>query len=328
MARAPRSSGAAPALDSVVLPVALETALERFAAFHAGERGHSERTVEAYRSDVRLLLADEHGDLVGSTLSTSSVRRRLASSLRDGASPSTVARHLAAFRSFARFCRRERWTEGDFARGLVAPRRRKPLVEILSKDDLERAIHDLRASEDLVVDDPMRRHRFLRGRLVVELLWGSGLRLSELVGLDWGAVDLEAGGLRVTGKGRKTRIVPLTDPAVRCLREWKTDPVRQEASARLSAPDRGAVFPGRGGRLSGRAVEKSLATDLEGASRGGATWPHALRHSFATHLLDGGADIVSVKEMLGHSSLSTTQVYTHVSVERLRQAHARAHPRG
>lgn len=303
------------------MPVA--EALERFGAFHAGERGHSPRTVEAYLSDLRLLL--EEGD--GRTVSVISVRRRLASSLRDGASPSTVARHLAAFRSFARFCRREGWTENDISRGLVAPRRRKPLVEILSKDDLSRAIAELRASEELS-DDPRRRHRFRRGRLVVELLWGSGLRLSELVGLDWGAVDLAGGGLRVTGKGRKTRIVPLTDPAIRCLLEWKDDPVRQELASALPAAHRQAVFPGRGGRLTGRAVEKALATDLEGASRGGATWPHALRHSFATHLLDGGADIVSVKEMLGHSSLSTTQVYTHVSVERLRQAHAQAHPRG
>lgn len=303
------------------MPVA--EALERFAAFHAGERGHSPRTVEAYLSDLRLLLDDGEGRSV----SVVSVRRRLASSLRDGASPSTVARHLAAFRSFARFCRREGWTENDISRGLSAPRRRKPLVEILSKDDLSRAIAELRASEDLS-DDPRRRHRFRRGRLVVELLWGSGLRLSELVGLDWGAVDLAGGGLRVTGKGRKTRIVPLTDPAIRCLLEWKDDPVRQELASALPAAHRQAVFPGRGGRLTGRAVEKALATDLEGASRGGATWPHALRHSFATHLLDGGADIVSVKEMLGHSSLSTTQVYTHVSVERLRQAHAQAHPRG
>ena len=301
----------------------LAEALERFGAFHAGERGHSPRTVEAYLSDLRLLL----DDVDGKTVSAVSVRRRLASSLRDGASPSTVARHLAAFRSFARFCRREGWTENDISRGLTAPRRRKPLVEILSKDDLSRAIDDLRASED-VSDDPRRRHRFRRGRLVVELLWGSGLRLSELVGLDWGSVDLAGGGLRVTGKGRKTRIVPLTDPAIRCLLEWKDDPVRQELASALPAAHRQAVFPGRGGRLTGRAVEKALATDLEGASRGGATWPHALRHSFATHLLDGGADIVSVKEMLGHSSLSTTQVYTHVSVERLRQAHARAHPRG
>lgn len=322
-----RRSASLAALDAVVLPVSLDEALDRFESFHAGERGHSPRTVESYLADLRMLLAGPDGRPDAAMLSTTSVRRVLAGRLRDGLSPSSVARHLAAFRSFSRFCRREGWTEIDLSRGLVAPRRRKSLVDVLSKEDLERAIEDLRASED-VADDPMRRYRMIRGRLVVEILWGSGLRLSELVGLDWSAIDLPSGSVRVLGKGRKTRIVPLTDPSVRCLREWKTDPVRQELASRLPSADRDALFPGRGGRLTGRAVEKALAGDLEGASRGGATWPHALRHSFATHLLDGGADIVSVKEMLGHSSLSTTQVYTHVSVERLRQAHARAHPRG
>lgn len=314
--------------ETVALAVPLETALERFASFHAGERGHSPRTVEAYLDDLRHLLAGPDGKPDPARLSPSSARRTLASRLRDGASAATVARQLAAFRSFAKFCRREGWVSSDLARGLVAPKRKRSLVDVLSKDDLERAIADIRTAQEDPGRTPAERHRSLRGRLVVELLWGSGLRLSELVGLDWSSLDLSSGTVRVVGKGRKTRLVPLTDPAVRCLAEWRADPVRQELSSRLPAGRSDAVFPGRGGRLTGRAVEKALKDHLEGVSRGGATWPHALRHSFATHLLDGGADIVSVKEMLGHSSLSTTQVYTHVSVERLRQAHQRAHPRG
>lgn len=303
----------------------LAEGLERFAGFHRGERGHSERTVEAYLADLRFLLADSAAKLV-SDLDPEVVRKRLARSLRDGKSPSSIARHIAAWRSFARFCRREGWTERDLARGISAPRRRKALVPVLSRQDLERAIRGLDELRDAAVE-PGDRSRLLRGRLVVELLWGSGLRLSELVGLDWSAINPVAGEMRVLGKGRKTRLVPLTDPALRCLESWKADPVRQAAAANL-VRDRDALLPGRTGRLTGRAIEKAIADDLEGASRGGATWPHALRHSFATHLLDGGADIVSVKELLGHANLSTTQVYTHVSVERLRQAHAQAHPRG
>lgn len=314
--------------DAVALAIPLSEAMERFASFHRGERGHSERTVESYGADLRRLFAGPDGRIDASAFSTTQVRRRLASELREGGSPSSAARHLSAFRGFCRFCRREGWIDSDPSRGLVAPKRKKTLVDILSKDDLENAIEALRAHQEAAGASPAAVHRSLRGRLVVELLWGSGLRLSELVGLDWSGVDPAAGTLRVTGKGSRTRLVPLTDPAMRCLREWQADPVRQEMSSAMRPMDRDAVFPGRGGRLSGRAVEKALADHLEGVSRGGATWPHALRHSFATHLLDGGADIVSVKEMLGHSSLSTTQVYTHVSVERLRQAHARAHPRG
>lgn len=305
--------------------IAIADALERFAAFHRGERGHSERTVEAYHSDLRLLLADQDGpDLAH--VDPDRIRKFLARSLREGKSPASIARHLSAWRSFAGFCRREGWTDRDLSRGMVSPKRRKALVAVLSREDLERAIRGLGELQALA-PEPERRSRLLRGRLVVELLWGSGLRLSELVGLDWSAIDMPGCEMRVLGKGRKTRLVPLTDPAVRCLDEWRADPVRQAAAAKLER-DRDALLPGRGGRLTGRAVEAALADDLEGASRGGATWPHALRHSFATHLLDGGADIVSVKELLGHSNLSTTQVYTHVSVERLRQAHARAHPRG
>lgn len=310
---------------AIALPLPLPEALERFAAFHRGERAHSERTVEAYLSDLRTLLGPPSA--LGATVSAPAVRRLLATMVRDGKAPASVARHLAAFRSFARFCRREGWVDQDFSRGMSAPKRRKSLVEILSAEDLENALQAAGHLQEAATD-PRDRHRALRARLVVELLWGSGLRLSELVGLDWNALDLARSQARVVGKGRKTRLVPLTDPCVRTLREWMTDPVRQESVAVLAEADRDALLPGRGGRLGGRAIEKLVGRALQGASRGGASWPHALRHSFATHMLDGGADIVSVKELLGHANLSTTQVYTHVSVERLREAHHRAHPRG
>lgn len=158
--------------------------------------------------------------------------------------------------------------------------------------------------------------RYRRASLVLELAWGSGLRLAELVGLDWRNVDLGRGEVRVTGKGRKERLCPLTDPAIRALAAWKS-----------SVPSDGPVLPGRTGRIGRRTVERDVEAAMRAVGDGVPDWPHALRHSFATHLLDGGADLVSVKQMLGHSNLSTTQVYTHVSVERLKQAYAKAHPR-
>ncbi|MCB9496613.1 MAG: tyrosine-type recombinase/integrase [Fibrobacteria bacterium] len=313
--------------EHAILSLPLSEALEDFAGFHRGERGHSPRTVEAYQRDLRGLFTDEQGRLDPSAVSPERVRKTFLERMRSGASPATIGRQLAAFRSFAAYCRREGWVEGDLAKGLVAPRRAKALVDVLSRETIEQALFALEESQKSAPTTEIL-HRTLRARLVIELLWGSGMRLSELVGLDWDALDVSGGVARVLGKGGKSRMVPLTDPVVRLLRQWKEDPERIRRSSLLSGIDRQALFPGRGGRFSARAVELAVAAALRPFAQGGATWPHALRHSFATHLLDGGADIVSVKEMLGHSDLGTTQVYTHVSVERLRQAHRQAHPRG
>jgi integrase/recombinase XerC len=292
----------------------LAQALERFGRHHLQELGHSPNTVDSYLRDLDWILRAE-GDGDGWTqLQTTALRRRIAAKMRSKAAPTSVARGLAALRSFCRFSKRQGWMDSDPSSTLVAPRRRRRLVSVISAEDVVGAI---RACRHLVQAAPEEdRHRFLRAALVLELLWGSGLRLAELVGLDWRDVDLRIGQLRVLGKGRKERLVPLTDPAVRALEVWRSD----SAGA-------GPVFPGRTGRIGRRTIERDVHAALASLGNGGPNWPHALRHSFATHLLDGGADLVSVKELLGHSDLATTQVYTHVSVERLKKAYATAHPR-
>jgi integrase/recombinase XerC len=248
-------------------------------------------------------------------LETAALRRSIAAKMRSKAAPTSVARGLAALRSFCRYSKRQGWIETDPSSTLAAPRKRGRLVSVISAQEVVQAIQACRSSA-LAAKEGEDRHRFLRAALVLELLWGSGLRLAELVGLDWRDADLGARQLRVLGKGRKERLVPLTDPAVRALEAW-----------RAKAGGGGAVFPGRTGRIGRRTIERDVHAAMAAVGNGGPDWPHALRHSFATHLLDGGADLVSVKELLGHSDLATTQVYTHVSVERLRKAYATAHPR-
>lgn len=298
--------------------------IEAFFRWHAVERGHSPRTVEAYRDDLERLLGPSPA---WESLDPKALRSRLAAGRREGLAPATLARHASALRSLARFLLSRRWIESDPTQELAAPKRPKRLVKVLDAAQLSD-----RLEEDAAVsltDTPQDASKHLRARCLLELFYGSGLRLSEVWALDWRHLDLPGRSVRVRGKGNKERIVPLTDPAVEALRRWLADPVRLEQAATLDSPHGQAVWPGlKGQRLSRRQIENLVGAALEAGGRGGPTHPHALRHSFATHLLDRGADLVSVKEMLGHASLAATQVYTHVSVERLRQAHAKAHPLG
>jgi len=305
---------AAASVDNALRPEP-RLALEKFAAYHAHELGHSPLTAEAYVADLEELFSGADGVLAWEALEAGRLRRKLATRLRGGGAATTVARKIAALRSFAKLARREGWFDADPSLALVAPKRPSRLVEVVTVAEIEKAIATESVLEESATE-PRLRNRHLRNRLMLELLWGSGLRLAELVGLDWSAVDLAHATLRVLGKGRKERLVPLTDPAVRALGVWK--------DSGASSPT--TVFPGRNGRIGRRTVEREISGALGGRAAA-ADWPHALRHSFATHLLDGGADLVSVKELLGHGSLAATQVYTHVSVERLKKAYQQAHPR-
>lgn len=291
----------------------LSDALLRFSSYHRDELGHSPLTAEGYRADLEGLLAEE-GVLRWESLDPAKIRRKLARRVRDGGAASTVARKVAALKSFGKLARREGWLDSDPSRGISIPRKTSRLVEVVPADAIEAAIASETVLEEAAVS-PQGKARHLRARVLLELLWGSGLRLAETVGLDWAAVDLRQASVRVTGKGSKERLVPLTDPAVRALERWKS-----------IGSGSGPVFPGRHGRIGRSTLEKEVARAL-GRSDGGPDWPHALRHSFATHLLDGGADLVSVKELLGHGGLAATQIYTHVSVERLKKAYKQAHPR-
>ena len=293
----------------------LSQALVRFRSYHADELGHSPLTADGYVGDLQAILSDPDGSISWDALDPAVLRRKLASLIRGGQAATTVARKIAALKSFGKLARREGWLELDPSAALTVPKRVRALVDVVPAQVIEQAIASEMALEK-ASSTPEQRARHLRARLLLELLWGSGLRLAELVGLDWNGVDLELATLRVLGKGRKERLVPITDPCLQALRAWKE-------SGNSEAP---VVFPGRNGRMGRSTVEREVARALHSTDRS-ADWPHALRHSFATHLLDGGADLVAVKELLGHGSLAATQVYTHVSVERLKKAYHQAHPR-
>ena len=225
----------------------------------------------------------------------------------------SVARALAAWRSFSRFCVRRGILSHDPSAGLPFPRLPRRLPRTLPAGELARAL-------DRIVGDEAAP----RDRALLELAYSCGLRLSELVGLNHGDVDRRAHVVRVRGKGRRERIVPVGDTALAALDRFVTprcapagDPPRADEP----------VFPGRRGRLSGRTVQRVVRRRLAEVAGGLGVTPHALRHSFASHLLDRGADLRAIQELLGHRSLATTQVYTHVSRGRLRKAYAQAHPR-
>ncbi|MFN3601856.1 MAG: tyrosine recombinase XerC [Dietzia sp.] len=290
--------------------------------------GHarSEATARSYRSDVRALLAhlgvDGDGpetvaDLAGA-LTLPALRGWLAAQVGAGAARSTIARRVAAARSFSTWACRRGVLPTDVAARLVAPRAQRHLPQILDRVQAAEAMRttELGAAEG----DPIA----LRDRLVVELLYSCGIRVAELCGLDVDDVDTERRLLRVIGKGDRERAVPYGPPAERALRAW-LDGGRPELASVASGP--ALLLGARGGRLDPRAARR-VVNEVTAATPGSPrVSPHALRHSSATHLLEGGADLRHVQELLGHSTPATTQIYTHVSAERLRSAYRGAHPR-
>jgi integrase/recombinase XerC len=288
-------------------------ALGRFLTELEAQRGASPHTLVAYRRDVSAVLDSVAGK--GKPVPPSAwTRELLERAMRDlhrrGQSAASAARALAAWRSFSRFCVRRGVIASDPARALPFPRLPKRLPRTLPALDLERALNRLAGT------DPAS----LRDRALLELAYSSGLRLAELVGLDHSDVDRGSGLLRVRGKGRRERIVPVGREALAALSRYE--------AAREGRAVSGAVFVNaRGQRLSGRTVQRVVQKRLGEVAGGLGVTPHALRHSFASHLLDRGADLRAIQELLGHRSLTSTQVYTHVSGSRLRKAYQQAHPR-
>ena len=304
----------------------MREALERFLIELAGQRRASPLTLLYYRRDVaRVLdLAAGSGRPVAPAAWT---RELLERALRDlhlrGHSAASAARALATWRSFSRFCVRRGLVERDPARGLPFPRLPQRLPRTLTAASLAESLDRLAESGDPAA---------LRDRALLEVAYSSGLRLAELVGLNRDDLDRAGGLLRVRGKGRRERIVPLGAGAQSALERY-LESHRPAATGLATAPilrARGGapVFVGPSGRrLSGRTVQRVVLRRLAAAAAGLGVSPHALRHSFASHLLDRGADLRAIQEMLGHRSLASTQIYTHVSNRRLRQAYERAHPR-
>jgi integrase/recombinase XerC len=228
-----------------------------------------------------------------------------------GSQRSTVSRKVAAIRGFFRFLARERRVTRNPAAGLAAPRAERRLPVFLPIDDAERVLNSM----------PRESARAERDRAILETLYSSGLRVSELVGLDWDHIDFENECVRVFGKGRKERIVPIGEIALDALRSYRS---------RLQGEtvDASAIFLNRRGkRLTTRSVARIVGRAVALTGTTVAASPHALRHSFATHLLNQGADLRSIQELLGHASLSTTQRYTHVNLDHLMKAYDDAHPR-
>jgi integrase/recombinase XerC len=290
-------------------------ALERFLSEFAAQRRGSPHTLAAYRRDIaRVLdLAGGPGRAVApEAWSRELLERALRDLYRTGHAAGSAARALAAWRSFSRFCVRRGVLERDPARSLAFPRLPRRLPRTLPSHDLGAAL------DRLAGEDPVSR----RDRALIEVAYSAGLRVSELTGLNRGDVDRAGALLRVRGKGRRERIVPIGAGALAALDRYL------ESAARRAGPPDQPVFAGpRGLRLSNRTVQRAVRARLAEVAGGLGVTPHALRHSFASHLLDRGADLRAIQELLGHRSLASTQVYTHVSAARLRKAYEQAHPR-
>ena len=294
----------------------------------AAERGLSPHTVRGYVGDVRSLL--EHADRCGAAgpgeLSAPILRSWLAVQHAAGASRATLARRGAAARSFTAFAHRRGWLASDPGTALGTPKVRRALPHVLRQAEIAGVL----ASSDADIEQPAPDRTpaeaavALRDAAILELLYATGIRVSELCGLDHGALDLGRRTVRVLGKGAKERTVPVGIPAVRAVGRWE-----QSGRPVLARDGSGpALFLGvRGGRADPRTVRRVVHERLRAAGVPTDTGPHGLRHTAATHLLEGGADLRSVQEMLGHSSLASTQIYTHVSVDRLKASYRQAHPR-
>ena len=295
------------------------SAVARFLRYLAAERDASPLTIKSYREDLTALL-EYFNDAVGGPIypdriTVRELRGYVAAMHEADYAAGTIARRLASLRSFFRFGMREGWVNDNPAKPLRNPRKPRNLPHVLSTEEIGRLLHAPPAN------DPMG----LRDRAILETMYSAGLRISETVGLNDSDLDLTEGIVRIRGKGKRERLSPLGSFAVRAVRRWLQ--VRRLHPSLSNGANR-PVFVNRfGRRLTTRSVARMLEKYLRQTGLDRRTTPHTLRHSFATHLLDRGADIRSVQELLGHKSLVTTQIYTHVSTAGLRAVYEKAHPR-
>ncbi|HEU0015265.1 MAG TPA: tyrosine recombinase XerC [Longimicrobium sp.] len=301
--------------------------LDEFLRYVAHERQLSPQTLRAYADDLREF-QDFLDRYYGSPewgwggIDRLAIRSWMGDcATRRGLARSTIARKLSSVRSFFRFLHVEERVDANPARSVRSPKRGRTLPGFLTREQMEAAF---RHAEALAASGGFRA---LRNQAILEVFYSAGLRLSELQSLDLGNVDVIGDQVRVLGKGRKERIVPLGQPAVRALRAYyaEREQVMRQAARRGDAR---AVFVGQTGRrLTVRQIQNIVREFLRGIADEAGLSTHSLRHTFATHMLDAGADLLAVKELLGHASLSTTQIYTHTSKERLKRVYRQAHPR-
>jgi integrase/recombinase XerC len=297
------------------LPVGMREAVDEFGRHLARVAGRSEHTVRAYVGDVVSLL--DHAAAAGCAgprdLDIQVLRGWLAARMRQGAARTSQARRAAGARAFTAWALRVGRADGDPGAQLVSPRAHRDLPGVLRADQAGRLVEGVEHGDA----------EGIRDRAVLELLYATGVRVSELCGLDRGDLDEGRRVVRVFGKGAKERAVPYGVPAQRALDAW----LRHGRPALVTGASGEALFLGvKGGRLQQTVVRRVVQAAARATGLPHTT-PHGLRHSAATHLLDGGADLRAVQDLLGHASLSSTQIYTHVSTERLRAAFKQAHPR-
>ena len=296
----------------------MHSAIESFLRYLKIERNASPLTLKSYSEDLDALLeyfAEQLGMVPQPDQATIPILRAYVAYMHECQyARTTIARRLASLRSFFKFCCRENLAESNPAKALRTPRLGRKLPHFLSSEQIA-----------LLLEAPPANEAFgLRDRAMLETLYSAGLRVAELVGINVGNWDRDANVLRVLGKGRRERIAPVGSYAARALRRWLE--VR-EPDPTADIDQQSALFLNKfGRRLTTRSVGRMLEKYLKVTGLDRLTTPHTLRHSFATHLLDGGADLRSVQELLGHKSLTTTQIYTHVSTKRLRETYEKAHP--
>lgn len=298
----------------------MHSAIARFLQYLRVERNASDLTVKSYREDLIALaeyLADAYPGACPApgAVSVVDLRGYVAALHEAGYARTTISRRLASMRGFFRFGQREGWCDTNPAKPLRNPRKPRDLPHFLSAEDIGRLLQAPSPDDS----------QGLRDRAILETLYSAGLRVSELAGLNDSDLDFEAGIVRVRGKGRRERLSPIGSYAVRALSRWLA---QRKLSPREPSGAAAPVFVNKfGRRLTTRSIARMLEKYLKQTGLDSRTTPHSLRHSFATHLLDKGADIRSVQELLGHKSLVTTQIYTHVSTTGLRAAYEKAHPR-
>lgn len=302
--------------------MALDSELAKAYRSHLiAERNLSENSIRAYLADLESLLL--HINKLGvsefAELELNHIRSWLANLSTKGAARSSITRRVVSIRAFTYWGARSGWLSRDIGKDLIAPKLERSLPDVL---DIESAALTIKALEVRAQEEESASS--LRDLALVEVLYGSGIRISELVGLDLGDIDRQRSTIKVMGKGSKERVVPLGQPALTAVDNW----INKGRAELVSEASGSALFIGsRGKRIDQRVARSIVYQAMEAIGSDKKLGPHTLRHSAATHLLEGGADLRTVQEILGHSSLATTQIYTHVSQERIKKAYEQAHPR-
>ena len=308
--------------------------IEHFLRYLQGEKNASEHTVSSYLIDIQQFVtltwdAGAKPPFRWREITKGAARKFLVEFQMDEAAPTTTSRKLSALRSFYRFLVREEYVPLNPFSGLHLPKKGNYLPTVLSAAEAEQLIdapHALAAAEK--AERLFEEYIPVRDAAIFEVLYSTGMRIGELVSLTENRIDLSSGVVRVLGKGKKERLCPLGRPAESALRNALSMRAGVWSSLAVAGDTKNGIFlNNHGGCITARSIERSMKKYVAYCGLKPSISPHALRHSFATHLLDNGADLRSVQELLGHASLSTTQIYTHVSIEKLKRVYEHTHPR-